>query len=148
MWEKYSTFKICLLILEREALIGCLRYVPRTGMEPATQVCALTRNWTPHLLAYGIMLQPPEPHWPGPGYFYSFLPLSVILLWTACSQVAVPLFLTRWRNWVQSQVTFTLTCSSALLKPLIPGGSPQWWNQPKYPLHKSIWAWNTYHFIH
>ena len=31
---------------EREILNNCLSYVPRPGMEPATQPCALTRNWT------------------------------------------------------------------------------------------------------
>ena len=45
---------------EREKLIGCLSYMPRlrvmgawTGMEPATQACALTRNRTCDLSVTG-----------------------------------------------------------------------------------------------
>ena len=34
---------------------------PQPGIEPATSVCALTRNGTSNMLVYGMMLQPTEP---------------------------------------------------------------------------------------
>ena len=46
---------------ERETSIGCLLYEPWPGIEPATQVCALTGNETHHLWLYRVTLQPTEP---------------------------------------------------------------------------------------
>ena len=40
---------------------------PRIG--PATEVCALTGNWTHNLLVYGMTLQPTEPPGQGTGGF-------------------------------------------------------------------------------
>ena len=46
-------------------------YVPQQGIKPATGVCVLTRTRTRHLLVYRMMLQPTEPHWPGPVQVFS-----------------------------------------------------------------------------
>ena len=48
-------------LTERETSIDCLLYMPPLGIEPATQVCVLSRNQTHHLFMYGTMLQPTEP---------------------------------------------------------------------------------------
>ena len=53
----------------RETSIGCHPYASRLGIEPATWVCALSRNRTPNLLVCGTTLQPTEPHQPGPSLF-------------------------------------------------------------------------------
>lgn len=50
------------LILEREEGIERnINLLPPPGIEPTTQVYAVTRNQTCHLLVYGIMLQPTQP---------------------------------------------------------------------------------------
>lgn len=41
---------------ERETWVGCLPYVPRLGIESATQLCALTGNETHYPLVPGMML--------------------------------------------------------------------------------------------
>ena len=41
LWEKKGGRK-----RGRETLIGCLLYSPQPGTSPASQACALTRNWT------------------------------------------------------------------------------------------------------
>ena len=48
---------------ERETLMGCLPCTLRlgTGIEPETQVCALTGNQNSNLLVFGTMLAPAEP---------------------------------------------------------------------------------------
>ena len=54
-------------------MINCLPYVPLPGMEPATQVCALTRNQTCDFSVEVMMLQPTEPYRPGSSiYLYLF----------------------------------------------------------------------------
>ena len=49
---------------KKKTLIGCLRYTPQPGVKLAAQVGTLTRNWTPNILGYGMLLQPTEPHLP------------------------------------------------------------------------------------
>ena len=51
---------------ERETSISCLLYMPQPWIEPATCSCALTGHQTHDLSAYQTMLQPTEPHQPGP----------------------------------------------------------------------------------
>ena len=46
---------------ERTTSIGCLLYAPRPGIEPTTQVCALTWNQTSNLLVQRTVFQPTEP---------------------------------------------------------------------------------------
>ena len=48
---------------ERKTSVGCLPHTPWLGIEPATSVCALTRDWTHNLLVYETTLQPTEPNW-------------------------------------------------------------------------------------
>ena len=39
----------------RKTMISCFSQVPLAGTEPATQACALTRNWTGNLLVCGTV---------------------------------------------------------------------------------------------
>ena len=58
-----------LLILERErekeTSNGCLSYALQPGIEPTTQVCALTGNQTANHFMFGMMLQLTEYSLPG-----------------------------------------------------------------------------------
>ena len=59
---------------EREALIGCLLYVPLQGLKHnlgmyPDQGLNLTGNWTCDLLLHRMMLQPSEAHLPGLIFF-------------------------------------------------------------------------------
>ena len=51
-----------------------------TGTEPETLAYALTRDQTHKLLAYGMMVQPSEPHWTG-FIIYIFNATLYISLW-------------------------------------------------------------------
>ena len=55
---------------EKHRLVA-FSYMPQLGIEPTTQVCALTRDQTRHHLIYGTMLQSTEPH--GPGQFFKYI---------------------------------------------------------------------------
>ena len=52
MWERTST--------------GCLLYEPRSGIEPETQVMCPVEESNTQPFGYRTMLQPTEPHHPGP----------------------------------------------------------------------------------
>lgn len=58
--------------------LGCLLYMPQTGIEPEIYVCALTRSRTFNLLAYGMTLQPIEAHWPGLGFLCCFKMIPMV----------------------------------------------------------------------
>ena len=46
-------FFIAFFKRKRKTSIGCLPYAPKLGIKPATQVCALTGNWTLYLSVMG-----------------------------------------------------------------------------------------------
>lgn len=48
-----------------KTLISCLPHAPWPGIEPATWLCALTKDPTSNLLVHGMVLQPTEPLSPG-----------------------------------------------------------------------------------
>ena len=68
---------------ERETSISCLLYMSQSGIDPATQACALSRDRTCNLSTYKTMPQPTKLRQPGPSvlllYFSSFSAIFIPL---------------------------------------------------------------------